>query len=381
MKILLYTNILSPYRKHFFDALSKECKSRNIVFKVLVMAESESNRQWRYDDYKNDYTELLMSYSVKIKHAFIHYNPELKKAIKSFDPDILICSGSYFCPGTWCALKYVNRCTTFFWSESHLGETRKYGLFKNKVRDSIRHSFYRKYDGFLYAGKLSRELIEKYSKKDCKLIYVPNLIDEMVFAQAYQNPGRLIIKEKYGLLDKKRTMIIPARLEKEKGISEFLGLLSKCNNKDDVSVIVAGDGSLKGELEKKAKEYKIDVTFLGHKNQSEIVELYSAADIFALPSLSDANPLTTIEALWAGLPLVVSRHVGNHYENVREGVNGYVIDYDDEADSIKKLETIISSDDQWINSAMHTSRKIAEEIYCTVSNASRIVDELILTIT
>ena len=53
MRIVLYTNILTPYRKYFFDTLFEQCRQKNIQFTVLVMAETESNRLWRYEEYQS----------------------------------------------------------------------------------------------------------------------------------------------------------------------------------------------------------------------------------------------------------------------------------------------------------------------------------------
>jgi glycosyltransferase involved in cell wall biosynthesis len=50
-----------------------------------------------------------------------------------------------------------------------------------------------------------------------------------------------------------------------------------------------------------------------------------AADVFALNTKSDPNPLTPIEASFAGLPLLLSSRAGNAAELVREGVTGLTI--------------------------------------------------------
>jgi glycosyltransferase involved in cell wall biosynthesis len=57
-----------------------------------------------------------------------------------------------------------------------------------------------------------------------------------------------------------------------------------------------------------------------------MLTLYAQADGFCLPSLSDPNPLSVIEALWAGLPLLLSTKVGNHPECLEQGKNGFAFD-------------------------------------------------------
>lgn len=56
---------------------------------------------------------------------------------------------------------------------------------KNTIREMVRKKFYKKYDGFWYAGELSKEFIMKYAIKDAKYCFVPNLIDERVYQNSY----------------------------------------------------------------------------------------------------------------------------------------------------------------------------------------------------
>ena len=121
-----------------------------------------------------------------------------------------------------------------------------------------------------------------------------------------------------------------------------MDILEKLNQKQNVVFLVAGDGELKGHIENKAKEKKLDVRLLGNKSQEEMVRLYGVADIFVLPLFSDPNPLTCIEALWAGLPLFISEHCGNYPEVIDSGNNGFVFSYKNIDVASELLETLLS---------------------------------------
>ena len=71
-------------------------------------------------------------------------------------------------------------------------------------------------------------------------------------------------------------------------------------------LLLAGDGVLRGDLERQARTLGIagKVHFLGRRD--DIPELLAACDVFALASLWEGNPLSVMEAMAAGLPAVVT---------------------------------------------------------------------------
>ncbi len=73
--------------------------------------------------------------------------------------------------------------------------------------------------------------------------------------------------------------------------------------------ILVGDGHLRGALEKKVEEFGIEsiVKFLGNRNDADI--FYGGLDIVALTSFNEGTPLSLIEAMANGKP-VISTSVG-----------------------------------------------------------------------
>jgi glycosyltransferase involved in cell wall biosynthesis len=72
---------------------------------------------------------------------------------------------------------------------------------------------------------------------------------------------------------------------------------------------IIGDGHLRGELEKKARELNIDDALIFLGNRSDPGAFYPALDIVALTSRNEGTPLSLIEAMAAGRP-VISTGVG-----------------------------------------------------------------------
>jgi glycosyltransferase involved in cell wall biosynthesis len=93
---------------------------------------------------------------------------------------------------------------------------------------------------------------------------------------------------------------------------------------------LAGDGGLRGEIERRVLELGLAgrVTFLGRR--ADMPETLAAADVFVLASRWEGNPLSVMEAMAAGLPVVATR-VGAVPELVRDGVDGLLSEAGDAA--------------------------------------------------
>lgn len=367
MNIIIYTNILTPYRKYFYDLMYEECRKAGDNFYILVMSETESDRNWNYEDLKGDYTILLNSLTFNKGSAHIHYNNDLKSKLELLKPDVVICAGSYLCPGTWTIARLKNKLNykCIYWSESHLNEKRNYGKIVLKFRDFLRKKFYESYDGFWYAGEKSKEFIKKYALSKATYFFMPNLVENKKYLKSIKirEESSEKIKKEMKINLNKFIFICPARLTAVKGICEFLEIVSESKFKDKFIILLAGDGELKENIKNKAIELGVDVRVLGFVNQNKMLELYAISNALLLPSLSDPNPLSCIESLWAGLALFISSHCGNYPEVVKNEKNGYVFNYKNKEEIINYFDELINKSDIWKEEAKRTSLKIANDIY------------------
>src|SRR4029077_3824290 len=92
----------------------------------------------------------------------------------------------------------------------------------------------------------------------------------------------------------------------------------------DARLCLVGDGPDRLKLERRAHELGImrQTLFLGF--QRNVAPYYEAFDVFLLPSANEGTPVSVIEALAAGKPVVATR-VGGVPDVVRDGVDGYLV--------------------------------------------------------
>jgi glycosyltransferase involved in cell wall biosynthesis len=138
-------------------------------------------------------------------------------------------------------------------------------------------------------------VLEKKLRRSIRRVpisFVPNGLPEL---QPISDEERSKAREAYAV-DGFCVAVI-GRLSIEKGHRVLLEALP-----EDTTLLVAGDGPLRAELEKAAEG--LDVRFLGYLEDARPV--FAAADVIAMPSLTEGLPLTALEALALGRCLVAS---------------------------------------------------------------------------
>ena len=126
------------------------------------------------------------------------------------------------------------------------------------------------------------------------------------------------------------------RVSEEKGVRT----LCKAAAQLDKKLIVIGGGPLCEELKRESEEYGATIEFKGQMLWEEFMPILSGARFMILPSeCSENNPLTVIESLSLGTPVLGAR-IGGIPELIEEGVSGMTFtsgDVEDLKDKIKKM--------------------------------------------
>lgn len=107
---------------------------------------------------------------------------------------------------------------------------------------------------------------------------------------------------------------------------------------------IVGDGPLRRKLEARVRNQGLNdhIRFLGQRDDVE--RLLAEADIFARPSLLEGMPLTVLEAMACGLP-VIATPVGGTTELVKDGVNGYLVEPGDRRQLAERLCALLADKD------------------------------------
>nr|WP_025003836.1 glycosyltransferase [Porphyromonas macacae] len=129
-------------------------------------------------------------------------------------------------------------------------------------------------------------------------------------------------------------MVVVGRLVKRKNIDFLIRVFQECNTQD-YELLIVGEGPEKNNL-KCLAESDQNIRFLPFMKQSELRELYKRVSAFIIPSTFDTWGLVINEAMAAGLPVIASSKCGATEVLVKDGVNGYVFNPEDDGTSMKK---------------------------------------------
>lgn len=173
---------------------------------------------------------------------------------------------------------------------------------------------------------LANELVDHGLHKPIKVI--ANAINTDFFKPASPETKKRL-KNKFGIAD--FSLIYMGRLSYEKNIDQALRAFSLAAKKNPrLNFMVVGDGPEKINLENFTSDLGIrsKVIFTGFLRDGELLETLQASDIFITASKSENMPLSVLEAMAAGLPIVAVAEKGMP-EIVKNGINGFLAEADD----------------------------------------------------
>lgn len=132
------------------------------------------------------------------------------------------------------------------------------------------------------------------------------------------------------------------RMTQVKQVGDVLRTLRKLRDEGcDAALVLVGDGPDREDLERQAHELGLDegVFFVGF--QHDVGPWFHAFDALLLPSRSEGTPVSAIESLAAGKPVVATR-VGGVADVVHDGEDGFLVSFGDTGGAADRLRLLAS---------------------------------------
>lgn len=161
--------------------------------------------------------------------------------------------------------------------------------------------------------------------------------------ERFQKEGRQRnnVRAEFGVREEDKLIVSVGELDDNKNHATVIKALSFLESKN-YKYVVCGVGPNKDMLTKMATDAGLEDKVFLAGYRSDIPDILHAADLFVFPSFHEGLPVSALEAMACGLPLICSKIRGN-VDIVKEGVNGYLFETDDHLALAIAMERLIGN--------------------------------------
>ena len=170
------------------------------------------------------------------------------------------------------------------------------------------------------------------------------------------------VRNRYAL--NKITVMFAGHIVQRKGVHYLVKAAKILHDNMDVLFLIVGNQNINKEFTMQIKEYVrrhglTNVHLAGFIPYEDLRVLYSACDIFVLPSFEEGDPMALKEALASGKPLIGTK-VGGVPIQIKDGWNGFIIEPGNEKQLVEKISYLIDNEEERMRMGKN-SRRLAEK--------------------
>jgi glycosyltransferase involved in cell wall biosynthesis len=297
-------------------------------FVMLLRSPKHVNPAWSPRPPTRVSFEVLKQSRFFPKRARPFLNVQVSRVLSRYDFDALILHGIYDSLAIWKGIwwcrrhrrPYLLRCDGNIEKERNKPGSRR--LRRKLARKNIRGAA-----ALLAIGEQNCKYYRFLGGEDRQLFMAPWEIDygELEAHLAKARPRRAELRVSLGVSERVVVSSI-GRLTPEKAFPNAMAAVARLVNSGlPVSLLIAGEGPFRAELEKLAGAAPPGaVRLVGNLTREGVVELLVSSDVFVMPSRAEAWGLVINEAALAGLPIVASDQVGAGTDLIAAERSGFI---------------------------------------------------------
>jgi len=172
---------------------------------------------------------------------------------------------------------------------------------------------------------------------------------------------KIELKKKYGFYENEKIILSLGSIKKIKGsdiiLNAFFLLGKNYIERHSVKIIFVGDGIMRRNLEDNVKKCGFEkyINFLGSIKHEEVPDIYKLADIYIIASLYEGTPLSLLEAMFNGLPIIGSdvRGINNI---ILDGENGLLFEKNNSLSLMTKIKKLLDNIKLMMDLGMKTEK-------------------------
>ena len=239
------------------------------------------------------------------------------------------------------------------------------GLTKTVVKELALRRLLSQIDAAVYIGRENRRWLEHYGMPPERLFWSPYGPDSDYFSAEAERlrPDRDTLKMRFGFSPDVGPIVVSvARLAPMKQPAMLIEAFRRVRAQRRCGLLLVGSGPSEGELHERVERAGIpDVRFAGFLDQVEVPYAYAASDIFALLSAwGETFGVAVAEAMYFGLPLLLSDKVGSAADLLGDGANGYLVARDDLDEATRRLDALVADAERRERFGLVSGQRISE---------------------
>jgi glycosyltransferase involved in cell wall biosynthesis len=267
------------------------------------------------------------SWKPGISGFFALVNFQLWKLIRRDKFDAVVMHTGYSYASSWIGIiaTKTSGIPLLFGTDAHQLNPRDKKFWKISIKKWLLPKIFRIADTVMVHSSGAVKFMDSLRIPKDNVQLVPFIVDNEWWIAQSQQVNRALVRQQWGIPQDAPLVLFCAKLQAWKRPQDVLQAFAKANV-PSAYLVLAGEGPLRESLETEAKSLKIldQVKFLGFVNQSQLPSVYTAADLFVLPSEHEPFGVVVNEAMLCNCAVVVSNQVGARYDLIREGETGFV---------------------------------------------------------
>lgn len=341
LKLVIYHNVIGPYKVPFFEGIAKHFPGEIVLFTSSMFR--KHHKEWELQ--KLNARNITVRYLPAINSPFLGtwYNPGIFWNVFKENFDLLM-TGDYMFLSAMLSLwaAKLKRKPVVLYTEATKPLTLRGDLpiskfpLADKIYKLVKFSplVYRSllhYDLYIAPSQASiRHLVSQGIPQE-RIRQIYNPVDINMF---HPRPPDKKWQQQLGISDRDVVITFVGRLVPGKGVDLLVRAFAELTTitNQSIKLCLVGEGELKRSLIGLVKELGIEknVCFVGYVPHDRVPQLHSITDIFVLPSIPQRHnieqfPNALLEAIASGLPCVVFDIPAGFKDYIQDSINGIMI--------------------------------------------------------
>jgi glycosyltransferase involved in cell wall biosynthesis len=346
-KLLIVNNIPTPYRAFMFNTLFEVGKEFGVDVSVVFQSQQERRRFWKPEEMEMHFPHTFGKRAFWRRGSPVKYftgltiNLDIIRQISWGGYEYVLMGNMQSATQWLSSFLPIGKTFRLLWTESNLDSTNR----KRGPAKWLKRFLLGRCAALVCPGERAVECVRFFNSQAAAkpVLWLPNIVDDSIFVERLRQAraNRESIRQQLGVTPEECLFLGIGRHIDYKGFGHLIEAFREIHGR--YRLILLGDGPLHETWRQRVESIGLSNSILlpGNVGEMEVVRHMAAADWFIHPALQDPSPLVMIEATMAGLPVAVSRQVGNAPETVVDGQNGFVFDTNEHRGLVRVIQRML----------------------------------------